>query len=598
MLDFVTSWIFVPLGLVFLVSIYKAFRRRGLEFYLLALCAALQVAALYLPVPGMVMVAPLVIGVLLPRPKSNMSTQGLIQVSPPTALIVVLGLIVASLAALTRLKGIESLAISGPNDFGWETYFSYMAASSWHTAVMSGIKHHSISQGFLWHVMYYVMHTFTEDPIIGGRIFFAVVSLCNILLVFLVSRVLFGNWVGIIACALFAFAPLEPAWARSNYGMTLATFLSLAVAYVTFRSLALSQVLLSALTMLSYPAATTMGIFPLIVGFLNRSRRAIMIGLAGVALWIIVPSLVVSVTEGSLSWISPLRLHGSDRSIIDTAKRSPDWASALVEGVSKNVQSFVKKTGTFSDGDEYFVLSALKPKYLLGRITLLFLPVGLYLIRGTKAGTALLVWLGLSVITAFTSIDVIPRRFCTFVAPVSIISGYGAAVVVASLWQPFMIALITTVTCGMISFTTYFRDLRAPHLFATNVVALVEQEMRDSTLVLLDNIPAPCVAWIFTRLDTYAQQGSYISYRAGGPERQLELTNKVATEMPWYKETALKGTVLPGPVSRIVLFSTNKEPPANLAPGLAVTEQSALTVEWLTIYKFVVTTQPTSPVLP
>lgn len=592
MLDFIASWIVVPLGLVLLVSLYKALRAQGLAFYLLAACAALQIAALYLPVPGIAMVAPLILGLLLPRPKHQTDAHGPVQPGTSTAHILVLGLTVALFAALTRLKGIESLAISGPNDFGWETYFSYMAASSWHTAVVSGIKHHSISQGFLWHVMYYVMHTFIDDPIIGGRIFFAVVSICNILLVFLVSRALFGNWVGVIACAVFAFAPLEPAWARSNYGMTLATFLSLAVAYVTFRGLGLPQVLLSALTMLSYPAATMMGLFPVIVGFLSRSRRAITIGLAGVALWIIVPSLVVSITEGSLSWISPLRLHGSDRSIIDIAKRSPDWSTSLVESISKNVLSFIKKIGTFSDGDEYFVLSALKPKYLLGRITLLFLPVGLYLIRGTKAGTALLVWLGLSVITAFTSLDVIPRRFCTFVAPVSIISGYAAAVMVASCWRPFIIAVVATVACGAISFATYFRDLRAPHLFPTKVVGLVEQEMQGSTLVLLDNIPAPCVAWIFTRLDTYAEQGSYISYRAGGPERQLELTNRVATEMPWYRETALKGTVSPGPVSRIVLFSTNKEPPSNLAPGLAVTEQSAITVEWLTIHKFVVESAP------
>lgn len=584
MLDFLASWIPVPLGLVVVGSLYKAFKTARTEFYLMAVCAALQLAALYVSVPAIVVVSPILIAVLLPKPRRD--------VSFPEIRPIFLVSVVVLFAALTRLKGIESLAISGANDFGWETAFSYMASSSWHSAVMSGIKHHSISQGFLWHLVYFVMHTFTQDPIIGGRIFFAVLSVANILLVFLVGRRVFGNWVGVIACAIFAFSPLEPAWARSNYGMTLATATSLLVAYVTFRSSRVSQVILSGLTMFSYPAATTMGVFPLLVGLVSRSRRAILTGLAGVMLWICIPSLVVSLTEGSFSWVSPAQVHSSDRSIIDVAKRAPNFEVSLATSLSNNIQSFVKKIGSFSDGDEYFVLSALKPKYLLGRIVLIFLPVGLYLIRGTRAGPALLVWLGLSLITAVTSLDVIPRRFCTFVAPISIVSGYGAAVAVASLWRPVWIVLVTTAACGALSFATYFHDLRAPYLFSTTVVGLVEKELQGNTLVLLDDIPAPCAAWIFNRLRAYAEQGSYISYNRGSAERPLELTNEMAKEMAWYRDTSLQGTVTAKPVSRIVLFSSKGEPPAHLAPGLSVTDHSTTSIDWFTLHKFVIEKAP------
>ena len=577
---FDTNWIIGALSLVLVVGLYQAFKTKRTEFGLIVLAAALQIASLYVTLPALAILAPLALAAVLPKQNRELRL--------PTVRPLPLLAVIIILAAATRLKGIESLTISSANDFGWETSSSYMASSTWHSAVMSGIKHHSISQGFLWHVMYFVMHKVTDDPIIGGRLFFAMASIANIGLVFLVSRLLYGNWVAIGASAIFAFTPLEPAWARSNYGMVLATSLSLLVTYSTFRALRVSPIIFSALTMLSYPAATTMGIFPLVAGCIARSRRAIFVGLAGLSLWILVPSLIVSVTELSPTWISPMRLHSSDRSIVDVANRAPQWGESLTTSLYKNVRSLATKVGAFSDGDEYFVLSALKPKYLLGRITLIFLPVGLYLIRGSRNGLALVCWLALSLVTAVTSVDVIPRRFSTFIAPISIISGYGAAVAVAALWRPVAIALATIVVCGVMSFTTYFRDLRAPYTFSTSVVSVVEKELHNNTLVLLDNIPAPCVSWIFHRLGSYAQQGSYISNRTGSPDTPLELTNDMAKEMPWYRDTSIKDTFSPGPVSRIVVFAANAEHPPHAAPGLAVTEHSTITIEWFTLHKFVI----------
>jgi hypothetical protein len=596
MIDYSNPWLRNPwffdtirielvLSLVWAIAVYKAIRCRRGEFVLLALTSLLQIVALYFTLPALVLLAPLALAVVLPKHKKEPE---LPTVSPFFFLTVTL-----CLAAATRLTGITSLAVSGANDFGWETSASFMAASTWHSAVVSGIKHHSISQGFLWHVMYFFMHSFTDDPILGGRIFFAVISVINIILVFAVSRLLFGNWVALVTSALFAFSPLEPAWARSNYGMTFATFLSLAVAYVAFKSRPFWQIALGSLTMFSYPAATTMGAFPLIVGALYRSRRAVVVGLVTLFLWIILPSIIVSITELTPTWISPLRVHSSDRSIIDIAKKAPNFAESLASSLYKNLVSLVTKLGTFSDGDEYFVLSAIKPKYLLGRVVLIFLPIGLFLIRGTRTGLALIFWLALSLITALTSFDVIPRRFCTFVAPVSIISGYGAAVVIASMWRPTLILLCSTLIAGTISFATYFRDLRAPNTFATDVVAQVEQELKSQgTLVLLDNVPAPCVSWIFHRLGGYAKQGSYISNRTGDPSAPLELTNQMAKEMPWYRDTSIRDTFTPGSVTRIVVFAPTGERPPHPAAGLMLTEHSTATIGWLTLHKFVIEKTP------
>lgn len=117
---FESNWVIAPLCVVAGVGLCQGFKKGRLEFSLIGVCAALQIAALHVSMPAILMVAPIIVALCLPKPLKEVQ----LPIVNPTFLLTT----VLVLAAATRLYGIESPTISGPNDFGWETGPSYLAA--------------------------------------------------------------------------------------------------------------------------------------------------------------------------------------------------------------------------------------------------------------------------------------------------------------------------------------------------------------------------------------------------------------------------------------------------------------------------------------
>ncbi len=213
--------------------------------------------------------------------------------------------------------------IGSPGDWDPEVAQHELGSLDLQAIARLGLSAPEISQGFFWYLLNYIALHGLGIADLSVRLAYAAVSLGEVPLFYFVARWGWGRRVAAIATALFAFSPVEIAWARNHYYFPLATCGLLAVVAATQRALhrpgrgaSAGMAVAMGLSNFLYGSGAMGFLIPFLPAWRQwrhgkLDRRILYALAAGVLLWIGLPTLVAGAITGTLHYLPYSTVHHS-----------------------------------------------------------------------------------------------------------------------------------------------------------------------------------------------------------------------------------------------------------------------------------------------